>query len=794
MGKPCVHCGADCGSAPVVWEGKDFCCHGCKTVYQILNEHQLGTYYEIQPMSGIRIDTGQPLKKFAFLDVEDIADKLAEFKDGNIVRVKFFVPAIHCASCIWLLEHLDTLHPGISHSSVNFPRKEVMITFKSDQITMRQLAELLAAIHYTPEITLEHLDSRNIRKADRSLLLKIGVASFSFMNIMMYSFPEYLPGGDLLEQKFKNVFGWLSFILILPVVFYSASDYFLSAYKGLKHKIISIDLPISLGIVALFLYSSFIVFSGKGIGYMDSLAGLLFFLLIGKWYQGRTYEALSFERDYRSYFPVAVTVLTDEGEAILPIRELKKGDRILIRNQELVPADALLSVGKGSIDYSFVTGEAMPVSKNVGDFIYAGGRQVGSSIELTVEKPVEQSYLTQLWNQGSIKNEAETLNNHINYISQYFTAVVLIIAVIAAGWWASIDLPTAIYVFSSVLIIACPCALALTIPFTFGSTMRAFGRRGFYIKNTDVVEKLHRTTAVVFDKTGTITLNRKVEVRFHGESLHADEVSQVRNMVRHSSHPLSIALKENLPASAHITPASYEELPGMGITGLIGGKRVNLGSKLFVTGSQEDSAISESRVYLSIDGRQRGFFALTNSYRPGLERLIDALGKRFKLHVISGDNDAEAGNLKSIFGKHAALHFNQSPTDKKAYIQNLKKQGEKVLMIGDGLNDAGALAESHTGISVAEDVFSFSPACDAILEAERFEHLPAFINFTRSSFKIIRRSFGISLIYNLIGLSFAVSGKLSPLIAAVLMPVSSVTVVAFVTFSVAWYARKRLQF
>ena len=224
MGKQCIHCGTDCGSSPVIWDDKPFCCHGCKTVYQILNENKLGGYYAIQPMSGIRIDTGQPLKKFAFLDVEEIASKLVDFKDGTTSKVKFFIPAIHCASCIWLLEHLDTLHPGINYSAVNFPRKEVQITFKNDQISLRQLAELLSAIHYTPEITLDQLENTKITKSNKSLILKIGVASFSFMNIMMYSFPEYLPGGDLLEVKFKNIFGWLSFILILPVVLYSASD------------------------------------------------------------------------------------------------------------------------------------------------------------------------------------------------------------------------------------------------------------------------------------------------------------------------------------------------------------------------------------------------------------------------------------------------------------------------------------------------------------------------------------------------------------------------------------------
>lgn len=789
----CVHCGADCGAAPVVWEAKNFCCHGCKTVYQILNEKEMTQYYEIQPMSGIRIDIGQPSKKFAYLENNEISSKLLDFNDGNTSKVKFFIPAIHCASCIWLLEHLDTLHDGIVYSTVNFPRKEVFITFRNDQISLRQLAEMLSAIHYVPEITLEHLEGSKAGKTNRSLLLKIGIASFSFMNIMMYSFPEYLPGGDLLEQNFKHIFGWLSFILILPVVFYSANDYYLSAWKGLKHKIISIDLPITLGIIALFLQSSYEVFTGNGIGYMDSLAGLLFFLLIGKWYQGKTYQALSFERDYKSYFPVAVTVIVDGFETILPIRDLKKGDHILIRNLELIPADAAIFKGKGNIDYSFVTGEALPVPKKEGDFIYAGGRQVGSSIELIVEKEVEQSYLTQLWNQNNTKPDSVSLNNHINNISQYFTVTVLVIAFSAFFYWLTVDLATAVYVFSSVLIIACPCALALTIPFTFGSTMRVFGRRGFYIKTTDVVEQLYRTTTIVFDKTGTITFNRKVQIMFHGSALNADDEKMIRSMVKHSSHPLSTALYDHLPSNQLVEPQAYEEIPGLGITGVLDGKRINIGSELFVTGSSTSEYMKESRVYISIDGRVFGFYSFMNTYREGLNQVINTLKKRYKLHLISGDNDAEKENLESIFGNESRLLFNQSPVDKKNYIIDLKKRGETVLMIGDGLNDAGALAESNTGISIADDVFSFSPACDAIMESSKFGQLEQFIRFTRSSFKVIRWSLLISLIYNVIGLSFAVTANLSPLVAAILMPVSSVSVVAFATFMVSFMAFKKLR-
>jgi len=792
-GQACIHCGADCGKHPVIWDDKPFCCHGCKTVYQILHEKDMGDYYKIQPMSGIRVETESQSNKFAFLDNEELKEQLLDFSDGNISKVRFFVPSIHCASCIWLLEHLDTLNPAISYSTVNFPKKEVSITFRNDQISLRQLAELLAAIHYIPEITLDQLEKKSGNKSNRSLLVKIGIAAFSFMNIMLYSFPEYLPGGDLLEQMFKDVFGWLSFILILPVVFYSASDYYLTAFKGLKHKIISIDIPITLGIIALFFESSYAVFSGDGIGYMDSLAGLVFFLLVGKWYQGKTYEALSFERDYKSYFPVAITRLTEKGEQIIPIKKLRAGDHILVRNQELVPADARLVRGKGNIDYAFVTGESIPVPKQIDDFIYAGGRQVGSSVEMVVVNEVEQSYLTQLWNQKVSRQTINTLDNHINNISQYFTIAVLVIAFSAFAFWAFRDISTAIYVFTSVLIIACPCALALTIPFTFGNTMRVFGRKGFYLKKTEVIEQLHKTTTIVFDKTGTLTLSRKMAVGYQGEELSTSQLDKVKSMVRHSSHPLSAALYEHLKAEPKFEVEQYEEIPGMGITGVIANERFNLGSGKFVTGEEENAEITESRVYLSIGGIQKGYFSIKNVYRKGLENVIHDLKEYYDLHLLSGDNAAERERLQQIFGSSAILKFNQSPTDKKAYIEQLQKEGKNVLMIGDGLNDAGALAASNTGISIADDVFSFSPACDAILESSKFSKLNQFIRFTRASFRIVRLSFFISFLYNVLGLSFAVSAMLSPLVAAILMPVSSVSVVLFATLSTRWVANRRLK-
>jgi len=750
-------------------------------------------YYKIQPMSGIKIVTDSQSGKFAFLDLDEIKQNLLEFSDENVSKVKFFIPTIHCASCIWLLENLSTLDRSINYSAVNFPKKEVAITFDHHKISLRQLAELLAAIHYVPEITLDQLEKEGSSKSDHTLLIKIGIASFSFLNIMMYSFPEYLPGGDLLEKEFKDIFGLLSFLLILPVVFYCASDYFLSAWKGILHKFISIDLPISLGIIALFLQSSWVVFHNGGIGYMDSLAGLLFFLLVGKWYQGKTYQALSFERDYKSYFPVAVTKMENGIEVIVPIKNLQKGDRIFIRNQELIPTDAFLVQGKGNIDYSFVTGESVPVFKKLNDFIYAGGRQIGSSIELVVEKKVEQSYLTQLWNQSTSKAKEISLNNHVNTVSQYFTIIILLLAGVAFVYWLPNGLAGAVYVFTSVLIIACPCALALTVPFTLGSTMRAFGRNGLYVKSTDVIEQLHKTNTIVFDKTGTITLNRAVKTTFNGATLTDAELFAVQSLVRNSSHPLSKALCENLPKHTNYSVDNFQEIVGMGLQGMVDQQKVLLGSHLFVTGKKSDESFTESRVYLQIHGALKGYFSFANTYRNGLTEMIAQLVKRYELHVISGDNDAEKLRLTEIFGAKTQLHFNQSPTDKKAYIESLRSSRKNVLMIGDGLNDAGALSKSNTGLTVADDVFSFSPACDAILESSEFSKLMQFIQFSHTAFKVIKASFFISLTYNIIGLSFAVSGKLSPIVAAILMPLSSITVVSFVTLSISILAAKKLK-
>ncbi|WP_347838837.1 heavy metal translocating P-type ATPase metal-binding domain-containing protein [uncultured Draconibacterium sp.] len=778
----CVHCGADCGNSPVISNDLKFCCNGCKTVYQLLNENKLYNYYNLEETPGIKVEaTTEFGNKYAFLDNDEVKAKLISFTEGNISKVKFYIPVIHCASCIWLLEHLQKLHQGIRHSFVNFTRKEVDITFDETKITLRQLVELLASIHYIPDLSQSLADKKE-DKSYKKLLYKIGLAGFVFVNVMTYSLPAYF-NGEPLSEKLQSLFSILSYILVVPVAFYSGSDYYISAIKNLLKKNISIDLPIALGIIVLFLVTSYEVIFTGGPGYSDSLSGLIFFLLVGKWYQSKTYEALSFERNYKSYFPIAVTKINKQIEESILLEKIEVDDELIIRNKELIPADAELIDGDGQIDYSFVTGESAPVAKKKGDFIYAGGRQMGGIIKIKVKKEVNQSHLTKLWNQDkTYEKPSDTLKTLSDRVSKYFTLIVIAIALGGFSFWlAKGESHTAIFVFTAVLIVACPCALALSIPFTFGNTMRLFGKNGLYIKNTDVIEKLSHINTIVFDKTGTLTQPNQTKVNYSGTALNNTEEEAIFSLTKQSTHPLSAALTQFFNKLNYTTPEHFVEVAGRGIFGKVNGMDIRLGSEEYVTGSSVAGESKSSMVYVAINNQEKGHFTISNQYRDGFGRVLNTLKEKFNLFLISGDNDAEAQNLSGYFDLKRML-FNQKPGDKAAFIEAQQHKGNTVLMTGDGLNDAGALMQSDVALTIADKVYHFSPASDAVLEADKFHRLANFIRFTRTSLNIVKLSFAISFFYNIIGIGFALTGNLSPVVAAILMPISSVSVVAFATF------------
>ncbi|MFK7834456.1 MAG: heavy metal translocating P-type ATPase metal-binding domain-containing protein [Winogradskyella sp.] len=786
--KTCFHCGDDCGSRPIAFQDKSFCCNGCKTVFEIFNENDLTSYYDLQNSPGAIPKEIEG--KYDFLSQENIIEKLTEFRSDNIEIATLYIPHIHCSSCIWILENLNKLNPNISDSQVNFGKKNVRVTYNSETTNLKSVVLLLSSIGYEPYISLDDFKSGK-KHINRTLIYKLGVAAFGFGNIMFLSFPEYFQVDEFWLEQYKPLFRWLMFAMSLPIVFCSAQDYFISAYKGLKAKMLNIDVPIALGVSVLFIRSTIEIIFDLGSGFFDSLAGLIFFLLVGKFFQQKTYEFLSFERDYKSYFPIAITKIDKDGsENSIQVYDIEKGNRILIRNEELIPVDGILINGKAKIDYSFVTGESQTISKQSGDKLFAGGKQTNGVIEMEALKSVEQSYLTQLWsNDVFSKNKEEGFTNITNTISKHFTITLLAVAFIATLFWLVVDPSKAMNVFTAVLIIACPCAIALSAPFTFGNMLRIFGKQKFYVKNATIIEQLAQINTVIFDKTGTITSNKDSNAEYDGERLSHSESLVLKNSLRGSNHPLSRTLYNILEENNIVTLDTFEEHIGKGIEAKHAAVNMKIGSASFV-GNPDPNPVLNTTVHVSSNDVYKGKFTFYNSYRKGVSKLFNQLKQQFDLVILSGDNEGERDNLTKLLPTKTKLIFNQKPEDKLEFIKYHQSEGAKVLMIGDGLNDAGALAQSNVGIAISEDVNVFSPACDAILDASKFEQLFTFITASKKAIKIIKWSFVLSFFYNVIGLYFAVTGQLEPVVAAILMPLSSISIVVFTTIATNILGRK----
>ncbi len=800
----CFHCGETCDRDLVRSDDKHFCCTGCQTVYEILQDNQLCTYYDFDERAKLSFKQAKA-SRFEYLDDESVRRALLQFSDGVLAKTTFRLPQIHCASCIWLLENLFKINRAILRSEVNFLKKEIAVTFREQDVKLSEVVSLLTKLGYEPDLCLASVNAPAPRTDNRQLYLKIGLAGFAFANVMIFSFPDYLDTTAGLSAHFKTLFAWLSIAFSTPVLLFSASDYFVSSWYAFRQRKISLDVPVALGLLALYFRSLYDIVSGVSTGYLDSFTGLIFFLLIGKLFQKKTFDALSFERNYAAYFPLSVTLLKDGDERAVPVAKLQAGDTIFVRNRELVPADSVLQSGPALLDYSFVTGEAEPVEVSRGAIVYAGGRVAGAGATLRVSKQVSHSYLTQLWNNEAFRKEKRSsLVDISDAFGKHFTLVVSALALAAALYWLP-NIDKALSVFTAVLIIACPCALTLAAPFTLGAAVAIFGKAKFYLKNVGVVPDLAALNAIVFDKTGTLTQAGRADVAFVGAALSEHEQTMIAACLQHSTHPLSRQIlagffhHRDTEDAQSFTERSdekslrlggenaFQEFMGKGITTNVDGHSVAIGSAQWIGERTNGPTLVQgdsSTVHIELDGVYRGYFRLQNSYRMGLSQLFQSLQPDRDLYLLSGDNDHERAHLRSFFPADR-LAFHQKPEDKLRFVRQLQANHQVVGMIGDGLNDAGALQQSNVGIALTEDASAFTPACDAILDAEQLHRLPVFIGFARYALRVLVAAFLLSLVYNALGLTLAVTGQLSPLATAILMPLSSWTVVA-----VAWGAMK----
>jgi Cu+-exporting ATPase len=789
----CYHCGTSC-EPTIAIEEKFFCCDGCKLVYQLLDQNGMCQYYDLTQMPGLTAKGNFLSDKFNYLDSQAIQDQLIQKVAEDQAIVVFYLPQIHCVSCVWLLEHLNKIKPGILHSQTHFEKKEIKIVYKPSQISLKELVQLLAFVGYEPMIHLGGNDLISKKKVNRTQLFKIGIAGFCFSNIMMLSFPEYLSVEASELGMLRPFFVYLNLLLSFPVLLYSAKDFFVSAFTGLRQRWLNIDAPIALAIAVTFGRSVYEILTQTGAGYLDSMSGIVFFMLIGRWFQDKSYDSFSFDRDYTSFFPLAVTQLVNGAELNQPLASIKKGDDLLIRTDEMIPADAILLSAGALVDYSFVTGEHAPLEVAEGATVYAGGIQKGRAIQIRVVKPVGQSYITELWNNPAIQNNKNNTQSFVHPWSQYFTIVLLFIALGSGLYWWWVDSSKILTAVSSVLIVACPCSLLLTVTFTYGNVLRWLGKSKLYCKNATVLESLEKIDTIVFDKTGTLTNHQDTHLTFIGSALSIEEQIAIKSITRESLHPLSqliTAYYNKVDGLANVE--SIQNFVGKGIRAMVYGKEYLIGSIDFlqIQGVDLSSEIKGSAVALSINGVFKGNFKINHIYREGLNDLFNHLREQqFEMYLLSGDRDTEKTHLQQLLGDSIPMYFEQQPEDKLNFIQRLQAEGRQVMMVGDGLNDAGALMKANVGIAVTDQSHLFTPASDAIIEGAQVPQLASLINYAKKGKLVISLIFILSIAYNLVGMYFATRAALSPMIAAILMPISSISIVSLSALLTYLYSRR----
>lgn len=780
MQQHCYHCGNDCNESIQLQE-KFFCCEGCKMVFQLLDENGMCKYYDLTEMPGLSVKGIFASEKYNYLDSIAIQDQLIQFKLADQVHVVFYLPQIHCVSCVWLLENLHKINPGIIHSQTHFEKKEIKVVYNPTKISLKELVQLLAFVGYEPMIHLGGNDWLQKKKVNKKQLFKIGVAGFCFSNIMMLSFPDYLSTsiGDL--GSLRPFFVYLNLLLSLPVLFFSANGFFISAYTGLRQKWLNIDTPIALAILVTFGRSVYEIATHTGGGYLDSMSGIVFFMLVGRWFQDKSYDSFSFDRDYTSFFPLGVTVLKEDKQFNKPLSDIEKGEILFIRNNEMIATDAVLLTEGALIDYSFVTGENAPIEVKKGATVFAGGVQKGLAIQVQVLKPVGQSYITELWNSPLLNTDKNVDKSFVHPWSQYFTYVLFSIAIFSGIYWWFVNPHNVMTAITSVLIVACPCSLLLTVTFTYGNVLRHLGKYKMYCKNSAVLEGIEKIDAIVFDKTGTLTNHEDSHLQYEGAEISKHHANIIYSVTRESLHPLS-QLITNYYSTQGLDIVKVEKIQhitGKGTFAKCEGKLLFIGSASLLMDHGIHVPNPSAGVFIAIDNEYLGKFKINHVYRTGVKKMISRLKLNgYKIHLLSGDQPTEKNNLVHLLGADTPMLFEQNPSDKLHYIQNLQSKGQKVMMVGDGLNDAGALKKSDVGVAVTDQTHLFTPASDAILEGSMIQSLDLLLEYAKKGKFIIVIIFMLSIVYNIVGMYFATRAALSPMVAAILMPISSMSIVA----------------
>jgi len=763
----------------------NFCCKGCQGVYHLLNSEGLGTFYDklgnttLQP-AGQNISAD--LEKF---DLEGFKNKYIKTTEDGLSQIHLIIEGIHCSACVWLNEKVLHKTDGVIEASINYTNNKAKVVWDPEEVKLSKIIETIRAIGYNAYPYDPSLQEERANQAKKSYYSRILVAVFGTMNIMWLAIAKYAGYFTGMEQNFKDILNVAEFILATPVLFYSGWIFFRGAYFGFKNKIVNMDTLVASGALSAYIYSIYAMITQHGEVYFDSVVMIITFVLVGKYLEVLSKKhAVDTLDSIMGSTPTEVTTVKNGIKALVSIENIQIGDLIELKPGEKVVIDGVVTSGQGSFDESSLTGENEPIYKEKGADILSGSLCLDSVIHYEASKDVSGSLLTSI---VSLLEESITKKPHIeqlaNRVSGYFSNIILLIALLTfAGWYfLNGNFETALIVGISVIVIACPCALGLATPMATLVGISIAARRGILFKEATFLETMAKSKVLALDKTGTITEGRPSVV--HAELSSGFNPALLLSLVSTSNHPISKGIAGYLNTEnetlENLTLTEIKSIEAKGIEAKYGEKNLLGGNAALLQSRGIEVLVSSehSLFFFAVDNNIVAHFELTDTIREGAKEAIaniQSLG--IKVLMLTGDHEQSAQKVAKEVGI-TEVHAKLLPQEKSALIQSFQDKGEVVVMVGDGINDAIALAQSNIAIAMGQGADVAINISDVVLLDEKPQSILEAYAISRRTYSAVKENLGFSLLYNVIAVPLAVAGFVTPLIAALSMSLSSLVVV-----------------
>jgi len=778
-----------------------FCCKGCQGVYHLLKDEHLDSFYDKLGNKSIQppIEVASDLNKFDTLSFE----KIYITKNNNgFKEVDLIIEGIHCAACIWLNEKVLFNTDGIIDASINFTNNKAKIVWDSDKIPLSQIIEKIRSIGYNAYAYNSKIADEQASKAKRDYFTRMMVAVFATMNIMMLSVAKYTGFFTGITPEVKHLIHLGEFILSTPVLLYSGWIFYKGAYYGLKNRILNMDFLVSAGATFTYIYSLFILFGAKGESYFDSVSMIITFVLVGKYLEvlGKK-SAVDTLDTIKSQIPLEATLVKDGEKKEVSVEDIVVGDVVELKTGDKASVDGVIILGESSFDESSLTGESLPIFKKRGDKIFSGTLNQDSLVQYRVTKTYKESTLNSIVTllEDSLSSKPK-IEHKANEISKGFSFGILALSLMTFLVWYffGVDLgfdyeganhfEKSFIVAISVIVIACPCALALATPIASLIGISELAKKGLLFKEAKFIEELARATKLVVDKTGTITEGKLsvVKANIHNND---HKLNLLYSLLDSSSHPISVSIKEYLKKNySNLELKKLIDVKTIQAKGL-SAKYKNIENKEFKLLGGNQKLIEENGINYKIDSNNSIYIFAINSEVVATFELEDEIkdyAKEFiqncqnnniEVIMLTGDNENVANSVANKVGISKVIS-NINPIEKAAFVNSLKQNGETVIMAGDGVNDSVALSSSNVAVAMGNGADISIAVSDIVLLNNSLKSLDEAFIISRRTYKFIKQNLSISLIYNLVTIPLAMAGFVIPLVAALSMSLSSLMVVA----------------